>query len=109
MFTDFMVFPSILLESTRPTVGQEQDIVCTAYLLSREDYSAIFTWVTPDGVTTNDGRVSILPTTVDGKNHSSFLHFKYLMETDVGNYECNITINNSTTSLSVELQNLNSK
>ena len=106
ILTDFMVFPSILLRSARPIVGQEQDIVCTAYLVSTEEYSAVFTWATPNDVTINDDRVIILPTTFNGTNYTSILHFEYLMETDVGNYECNITINNSTTLVSVELEDL---
>ena len=109
ILTDFMVFPSISLKPKTPIVGQKQAIVCTATVLSTAEQSAVFTWGTPDGVDINDKRVTILPTTVRGSNHTSVLQFKYLMESDVGTYKCDIISNNSTTSVFGELQDLYSK
>ena len=92
---DFM--PSILLEPTIQSVGQQQVIACIASLIPGEDVnnSLMFTWVPADGVNTNDDRISIIPTTVNGSDHISILHFDYLMESDVGTYRCDITSNKS--------------
>ena len=92
------------------TVGQQQAIVCTAALIPEETFdsseSVMFSWVTPDGVDINDDRVTILPTTINGNNYTSILQFDYLMESDVGNYTCDIISNISTIPQSVELKDL---
>ena len=107
--TDFMVFPSLIFQPDRHTVGQEQAILCTATVISTSDHSVIFTWITPDGVDIDDERVTILPSTIDGNNFTSILKFEYLMENDNGTYICEIMSNNSTTSASTELQDLYGK
>ena len=101
-----MIFSSILFEPEWPIIGQEQAINCTATLISNEEHSVTFTWITPDGVDIDDERVTILPTTFNGYNQTSVLNFEYLMESDVGTYECDIMSNNSTISVSEELQDL---
>jgi len=108
ILTDFI--PSISLEPTVHTVGQQQTIVCTATLISEEvsNNSLIFTWVTPDAVDINDDRFTILPTVING-NHTSILQFDYLMESDVGTYKCVIISNQNTYSIPVEVQDLISK
>ena len=90
------------------TVGQQQDIICTANLIPGENVnnSILLTWVAPDHVDINDERVTVMPTVINGSDYSSLLHFDYLMETDVGSYKCNITSNQNTFALSVELQDL---
>ena len=106
---DFM--PSILLEPAIQSVGQQQVITCTALLIPGEDVnnSLVFTWVPPDGVNTSDDRVSIIPTTVNGSDHISILHFDYLMESDVGTYRCDITSNKSSIPQYIVVQDLISK
>ena len=102
--TDVLVLPSILFKPGRYTVGEEQTINCTATLTSTAEDTVNFTWVTPDGVDIDDERVTILPTIVNGNNHTSVLNFEYLMESDVGTYKCDIMLNNYTVSVSGELQ-----
>ena len=102
--TDVLVLPSILFKPGRCTVGEEQTINCTATLTSTAEDTVNFTWVTPDGVDIDDERVTILPTIVNGNNHTSVLNFEYLMESDVGTYKCDIMLNNYTVSVSGELQ-----
>jgi len=93
------------------TIGQQQIIACTATLIPGEDVnnSLVFTWLAPDGVSINDERVTIMPTVVNGTNHTSILYFDYLMESDVGAYQCDITSNRSSIPQSVELGDLLSK
>ena len=107
--TDVLVLPSILFKPKRHTVGKEQDIKCTATLVSTAEDTVNFTWVTPDGVIIDDERVAILPTTVNENNHISVLKFEYLMESDVGTYKCDIILNNYTTSVSGKLQDIYGK
>ena len=103
--------PSILLEPAVHSVGQGQAIVCTASLIPGEDVnnSLVFTWVLPDGVNTSDDRTSIMPTIVNGSDHTSILQFDYLMESDVGTYTCDIMSNKSSIPQSVVLQHFISK
>ena len=108
--TDFV--PSISLEPAVHTVGQRQEIICTAILIPGEDVnnSVLLTWVAPDGVNVSDERVTIMSTVVNGSNYTSVLHFDYLMETDsVGIYKCEIISNQSMIILPVDLQNLRGK
>ena len=99
-----LVFPSISFEPERHTVGLEQAINCMATIISMTEHNVNFTWVTPDGVDMDDDRVTILPTTVNGNNHTSVIKFEYLMQSDVGTYKCDIMLNNYTTSVSGELK-----
>ena len=94
----------------RALVGEMQDIVCSVTTAFRTDASEItLTWVGPDGVITEDNRVSIIPTFSDGNTYTTILQFDYLMEGDEGVYTCDIKIGEDVDSLSVELQNLISK
>ena len=106
--TDFV--PSISLEPAVHTVGQRQEIICTAILIPGEDVnnSVLLTWVTPDGVNVSDerSRVTVMSTVVNGSNYTSVLRFDYLMETDVGIYKCEIISNQSMITLPVDLQDL---
>ena len=104
-----MVFPSLIFQPDRHTVGQGQAILCTATVISTSDHSVIFTWITPDGVDIDDERVTILPSTIDGNTFTSILQFEYLMENDNGTYICNIMSNNNTISTSEELDRIFSK
>ena len=47
-----------------------------------------------------------MPTIVNGSDYTSVLHFDYLTESDVGSYKCNITSNQNTFTLSLDLQDL---
>ena len=104
-----MIFSNISFEPERHIVGEEQDVICTAILLSTAEYCVSFTWVAPDGVDIDDERVTILPTAINGNNHTSVLNFEYLMESDMGTYQCDVTSNNNTISISEELQDLYGK
>ena len=108
---DLDFIPSISLEPVMHTVGQQQAIACTANLIPGEEVnnSLVFTWMAPDGVNINDERITIMPTAVNGNNHTSILQFDYLMESDVGAYKCDITSNQSSIPQFVELQDLISK
>ena len=108
-YADFVVLPSISLGSIRPSVGENQSVICTAQVISASSYSAFFTWSTPKSVTIDNKRVTILPMTFDGSNYTSILQFTYLMESDIGIYACDVTINNSTTVKFVEMQYIDSK
>ena len=99
-----LVFPSISFEPEVHIVGLEKAINCTATLTSMTEDYVNFTWVTPDGVDIDDDRVTILPTTVNGNNHTSVIKFEYLMQSDVGTYKCDIMLNNYTTSVSGKLK-----
>ena len=107
--TDFI--PSISLEPAMHTVGQQQAVVCSANLIPGEDVnnSLVFTWMAPDGVSINDERLIIMPTVINGSNHTSILQFDYLMENDVGTYKCDIASSQSTFTLLVNLRDLLSK
>ena len=107
--TDFI--PRISLEPSQHIVGQQQAIVCTVISIPGVDLnnSLVFTWMVPDGVNINDERLKIMPTIINGNNHTSILQFDYLMESDVGTYKCNVTLNQSTSTLLVNLRDLLSK
>ena len=107
--TDFI--PRISLEPARHSVGEQQAIVCTVISIPVVDLnnSLMFTWIAPDGVNINDERLTIMPTVINGSNHTSILQFDYLMESDVGTYKCDITSNKSSFTPLVYLRDLYSK
>ena len=91
-------------------VGEMQDIICSVSTAFETDTSEItLTWVGPEGVIIEDDRVSIVPTFSDGNTFTTILQFDYLMEDDEGVYTCDIMIGENVETLSVELQNINSK
>ena len=91
-------------------VGRMQDIVCSVTTAITTDTNEVtLTWVGPDGVITEDDRVSIIPTFSDGNTYTTILQFDYLMEDDEGVYTCDVMIGESVDSLSLELQEIISK
>ena len=98
--------------ATPHTVGRQQAIACTATLIPGEfdaNNSLVFIWMAPDGVNINDERLTLMPTVINGSNHTSILQFDFLMESDVGTYKCDITSNKSSIQQTVELEDLLSK
>ena len=104
--------PTHIIASSSPIqgaiVGSPQDIQCIVSTVSGVEFSSVMiSWMGPEGDTiTNDSRVTISPTSGNGKNYTSSLQFMYLMEGDEGTYECNVMILNSNDSEYVQLQNL---
>ena len=89
-------------------VGSPQDIQCTVSTVSGVELSSVMiSWMGPGGDTiTNDGRVTISPTSGSGNNYTSSLQFMYLMEGDEGIYGCNLMILEANGSDSTRLTNL---
>ena len=99
--------------NSQPTVGRTEDIVCTVSGISGVEPSAfMISWLGPGGnIITNDtdSRLFIIPTTFSGNTYISRLMFEYLVEDDEGNYTCNVTILNDSTSSVFQLQSFFSK
>ena len=89
-------------------VGSPQDIQCIVSTVSGVELSSVMiSWMGPGGESiTNDGRVTISPTTSSGNNYTSSLQFTYLMEGDEGMYTCNVMILKFSGSQSFDLNNL---
>ena len=89
-------------------VGSPQDIQCIVSTVSGVELSSVMiSWMGPGGESiTNDGRVTISPTTSSGNNYTSSLQFTYLMEGDEGMYTCNVMILDTTASELFTLSNL---
>ena len=108
--TDF--FSSISVFPTERNVGDPQDVICIVASTSGLDDadSVIGSWTGPNGVITNDDRVTI-NTTVDSNIYTSILHFNYIMESDEGIYYCNVTTIDLelNVSLTANITNLTSK
>ena len=92
-------------------VGSPQVINCTVSTVSGvESSSVMISWMGPvGGSILSDSRVIISPTTSSGNTYTSSLQFTYLMEGDEGTYTCNVMIQDTSGSQSVELQSLTSK
>ena len=92
-------------------MGSPQVINCTVSTVSGvESSSVMISWMGPGGGSIiNDSRVTISPTTSSGNNYTRSLQFINLMERDVGNYTCNVTILKTNGSQSVKLESLTSK
>ena len=74
-------------------MGVPQVFNCTVSTVSGvESSSLMISWMGPGGVITNDGRVTISPTTSSGNTYTNSLQFTYLMEEDDGTYTCNVMI-----------------
>ena len=86
-------------------VGSPQDIQCIVSTVNGVELSSVMiSWMGPGGESiTNDGRVTISPTTSSGNNYTSSLQFTYLMEGDEGMYTCNVMILETSTSNFIEL------
>ena len=108
--TDF--FSSISVFPTERNVGDPQDVICIVASTSGLDDadSVIGSWTGPNGVITNDDRVTI-NTTIDNNIYTSILHFNYIMESDEGIYYCNVTTIDLdlNVSLTANITNLTSK
>ena len=104
--TDF--FSSISVVSTERNVGDPQDVICIVASTSGLDDLVIASWTGPNGIITNDDRVTI-NTTVDSNIYTSILHINYMMESDEGMYTCNVTTSDLNVSLSANITNLTSK
>ena len=91
------------------TIGNLQDIICLIATTSRLDPTSVTSfWTGPNGVVTNDDRLTII-TTVDSNIYTTVLHFDYIWESDEGIYTCNVTTSDHSVSLSTNLSNLMSK
>ena len=92
-------------------VGSPQDIQCTVSTVSGVELSSVMiSWMGPGGDTiTNDSRVTISPTSGSGNNYTSNLQFMYLMEGDVGTYECKVNILEATAANSAEVDHISGR
>ena len=94
-------------------VGSPQFINCTVSTVIGVDPSLIMiSWMRPEGIPIiiSDSRLAIIPATfIDSNTYISSLKFTYLMEGDEGTYTCNVMIQDTNVSQSVELQSLTSK
>ena len=92
-------------------VGSPQDIQCIVSTVSGVELSSVMiSWMGPGGkYITNDSRVTISPTTSNGNNYTSRLHFTYLMEGDEGMYACNVMILNANASNFIDIYDLTGK
>lgn len=105
--TDFI--SSISVVPTERNVGDPQDVICIVASTSELDANSVTTsWTGPNGVITNDDRVTI-NTTVNNNIYTTTLHFNYIMESDEGIYTCNVTTIDRNVSLSTSLTNSASK
>ena len=101
--------------NSQPTVGRDEDIVCTVSGISGVEPSALMiSWFGPEGnIITNDmysdSRLSISPTTFSGNTYINRLLFEYLVEDDEGTYTCNVAILDDSTSSVFQLQSFFSK
>ena len=77
------------------TVGDSQTISCIANKTVMVNADLLmFAWTGPQGriTNTNNDRVTIQPTIAAMNNvYISTLEFDYLIESDSGNYTCNVT------------------
>ena len=92
-------------------VGSPLMIQCTVSTVGGvESSSVMISWMRPGGDTiTNDGRVTISPTTSSGNTYTSSIQFTYLMEGDEDTYMCNLTSSSEFSgSEPVEINNLTS-
>ncbi|XP_065911368.1 uncharacterized protein [Dysidea avara] len=110
---DLMVPPfniTILPNGTMQSaiVGDALYLNCVVSTVSGvESSSVMISWMGPRGDTaTDDSRVTINPTTLNGSNYISSLQFTYLMEGDEGAYLCNVSILNAGESELVMLEAL---
>ena len=92
-------------------VGDALYLNCVVSTVSGvESSSVMISWMGPGGDTaTDDSRVTINPTTLNGSNYISSLQFTYLMEGDEGAYLCNVSILNAGESELVMLEALTGK
>ena len=93
------------------TVGSELSLKCDVTTVRGVTSSAEIVWM-KNGTTVedmNNSRINISPTDSIGNNYISVLQFSYLSEDDENEYICTVTILNTSTSESVELNSFNCK
>ena len=106
--------PNVTISPSGPiqnaAVGSPQVFDCTVSTVSGvESSSVMISWMGPEGVITNDSRVTISPITSSGNTYTSSLQFTYLMEGDNGNYTCNVMILDTSRIQLLEILSLTSK
>ena len=106
-YINISIFPSGPIQGAM--VGSPQDIQCIVSTVSGVELSSVMiSWMGPgEESITNDGRVTISPTTSSGNNYTSSLQFTYLMEGDEGMYTCNVMILETRSTGVVEIVELN--
>ena len=111
-FNVFLITAYISRISAMPangTVSDPQDVICSITSTTVLDANSVTTsWTGPNGVITNDDRLTI-NTTVDNNIYTTILHFDHLLESDEGIYICNITTTDHSVSLSTNFTDLISK
>ena len=96
--TDYISGISVVLPERN--VGDPQVVICSITSATVLDANSVTTsWTGPNGVITNDDRVTI-NTTVENNIYTSILHFDYIAESDEGIYSCNMTTIDHNVSLS---------
>ena len=95
-------------------VGDQVVLDCVVTTVSGVEPSAVmFSWTGPGGVISNgigiDNSTTTITTTPNDNTHTSSLQFMYLMEGDNGTYTCNVSILDTTGTVSVELGPLDCK
>ena len=100
--------PTVTISPSGPiqgAVASPQVINCRVSTVSGVEFNSVtISWMGPGGVITNDSRVTISPITSSGNTYTSSLQFMYLLQSDVGNYVCNVMTLQTSVSESVEIQ-----
>ena len=89
-------------------MGSPQVISCAVNTVSGvESSSVMISWMGPAGGSIiSDSRVITSATTSSGNTYTISLHFIYLLQSDEGNYICNVMILQTSASESVEIQSI---
>ena len=95
------------------TMGKPYSIQCNVHMSEKVESSIIkIDWSGPNGsIITSDSRINIHSTvSIDGIIHNSTLQFLYLSQSDNGSFVCNVTLVDTTLSLTqtFELENITS-
>ena len=109
MFLTTDHYSSISADPSIGTVGNPQDVICLLATTSGLNPSSVTSiWTGPNGIFTDDDRVTI-NATGDSNTYITTLHLSYLLESDEGIYRCNVTTESHNISLSTSLTNFLSK
>ena len=109
MFLTTDHYSSISADPSIGTVGNPQDVICLVVTTSGLDPGSVTSiWTGPNGIVTDDDRVTI-NTTGDSNTYITTLHLSYLLESDEGVYTCNVTTESHNISLNTNLTNFLSK
>ena len=75
------------------SLGYSYEIQCTAYTDGMINPNNVtVSWTGPNGVITNDSRLTITPTISNGTSHTNTLQFSFFSESDEGEYSCNLVM-----------------